>query len=215
MIPLGVLASARVAAGGGGSLVGTPVGSASSTTVGATQTFTSVPIGDTSSGRTIIVCAGGYGAGNRTISQVTINGAVAALDVINPSNWFPCGVARLAVPAGTTAEIVVTFSGSVSTAAVTVYSLPTSVAVVGTLASIGTSPVSGVLTSTTAGWTVAMSTKGDNYNMVWTGLAEDYDFQVGSDRYGSASSQTSAGNLTITQTSAGNSGLAAVAYATA
>lgn len=90
---------------------GTEAGSASNRT---TYTFAAASIGAASADRVVIVAAGGSSGSARTISSVTIGGVTANVAVTQGSTTSVggrVGLYYLAVPSGTTADIVVTFSG--------------------------------------------------------------------------------------------------------
>ena len=104
MIPLGVLASARVAASGGGPLTLTYRGTSS------TLSISGLDIGSASATRTVIVVSTHYGvAGTPTC---TINGTSAPADYTTPATFnIIVGIFRLVVPSGTTASITVSSLG--------------------------------------------------------------------------------------------------------
>lgn len=86
-------------------------------------TATAFSIGQAASDRVIVVCIGSGGSSARQVSGVTIGGNAATLAVRSASIARCTGIYYLAVPSGTTADIVATFSGSVDMAHFSVYSI--------------------------------------------------------------------------------------------
>lgn len=207
MIPLGILGSARVTAGG--ALPGTYLGSYTSSTAGTSHTFTGVALGAASSTRTILVIAGGRASNNGVVSGITIGGNAATLDVSSAAAWYPGAIGRLVVPAGTTADVVVTFSMSRAEAAVMVYSLPVAVTVAGSGAQIATDPTVTIATAA-GGWAVAGVIRADA-TQTFGGVTEDASTALGSYWYECGSAATTGSNLVIT-TTGGSSALVAAAY---
>lgn len=111
MIPLGVLASARVAAaGGGGTLEFTGSGYSASWS-STTQTIPAIPIGTPAANRVVIAAISTRVSSGRSVTGVTIGGVAATIDVVT-TTWPSALIARAVVPSGTTADIVLTRSGS-------------------------------------------------------------------------------------------------------
>lgn len=147
----------------------------------STYTFTSASIGTASTGRVIIV---GVGGSNVTVAAITITsvtiGGVSATEISdNRSGQSYCGLYSLQVDTGTTADIVVTWSGVMSACGIGVwaaYNLLSS-----TPTDTGTDSASDPLNTTidvSAGGVVVAYTEnyaGSTPSNVWTGVTEDFD----------------------------------------
>lgn len=107
----------------GNSKLATYLGEYEFTGSSATVTATAFSIGAAADDRVIVVATGGGAAFSRQVSGVTIAGSAATLAVRSASIARCTGIYYLAVPSGTTADIVVTFSGSVDMANFGVYAL--------------------------------------------------------------------------------------------
>lgn len=94
-----------------------------STGSGSSLTWTSVDLGEATSDRVIVVAVAGASAGSRQVSGVTIGGSAATLAARSSSFTMATGIYYLAVAAGTTANIVASFTGSMDDIAITAYSL--------------------------------------------------------------------------------------------
>jgi hypothetical protein len=144
-----------------------------------TFTFTNHSIGAADSSRIVVVGLADAGSGGNTISSVTIGGNSAAIAVQTSGTSTRVGIAYLAVPSGTTATIVATYSGSVSRCFVNVYS------VVGAQngtpfdtdgpAGGGTSSRSITIDAPIGGGVIAISTDGNADDTTWTNATEDND----------------------------------------
>lgn len=100
------------------------VATVSSTANASSYTFTDASIGTAASDRIVCVVVAYRSAGNVTVSSVTIGGnaATAAAECQNFStNTGFCGIYYLAVASGTTANIVVSLSGTAARCCVDVY----------------------------------------------------------------------------------------------
>lgn len=95
----------------------------SATGSGSSLTWTSADLGEATSDRVIVVAVAGASAGSRQVSGVTIGGSAATLAARSSSFTMATGVYYLAVAAGTTANIVASFTGSMDDIAITAYSL--------------------------------------------------------------------------------------------
>lgn len=204
MIPLGVLASARVASAGG-SLSLVYQGVATPTNVAGVSTYTAAPIGTASATRTVIVAATSWSGGSRSISGITIGGAAATLDAIANARTGPSAIARLAVPTGTAADVVVTASDNTPAFSIAVWTVnanvvPVSTAIPGSFGS-GTTSMGAVLSSTTAGGfaIAAHRSRAGARTTTWTNATERYDPGV-AQPYSGADTTTAGGALTITAT---------------
>ena len=90
---------------------------------GSSLTWTSADLGEATSDRVIVVAVAGASAGSRQVSGVTIGGSAATLAARSSSFTMATGIYYLAVAAGTTANIVASFTGSMDDIAITAYSL--------------------------------------------------------------------------------------------
>lgn len=106
------------------------VAATASTSDTTAYTFSSHSIGTASDNRMVVVFINGVeatAATAKTISSVTIGGSTATIAVqagqAVSTNYNVAGIAYLAVPVGTTADIVVTFSGAMSRASIAVYAI--------------------------------------------------------------------------------------------
>lgn len=110
----------------------------------ASYTFSSVDIGGVSATRSVIVCFGGRGAGPTTINAVTIGGVSATIDKQHSPSVSVTGIARAAVPTGTTADVVVTMSTALVRATLAVYTVTGAVSVSGSAQGTASAAVTGV-----------------------------------------------------------------------
>lgn len=97
----------------------------SSTTDASTYTFNSTNIGIADATRLVVVCIATNSGSVRTINRVTINGATATLIQKSDGGSLnsKAGMYALAVPTGTTADIVVNMSNTEGRCIVHVYAL--------------------------------------------------------------------------------------------
>lgn len=180
MIPLGVLAARRPAAGGSPitySVVDTLDGSASVTGSGPyVATVSGVDFGTAASDRTIVICYAAKGTGSATISGVTIGGVTADIDATMADRYSHV-IARAAVPTGTSGAVTVTMSQNVGNFSIVAYRLvgaPVAVADVA-LHAADVSPVTLDLPDAVAdGVAVAIAYNRFGGVVDWTGATEDY-----------------------------------------
>lgn len=181
-------------------------------------TFTGKAIGTAGGHRVIVVGVAGASTTSRTISSVTVGGIAATQIVfaedLGNSLYTPAGLFIARVPTGTTANVVVTWSGGQSRCGVgvwAVYNLD-SIAATGTNSSL-VSPSSLNLTIPPGGVAIGMFSGYDNNSFsahTWVGLTKNFDLatvatnQVG-DSGASLASAAGAVNLTITCTMNGAS----------
>lgn len=206
MIPLGVLASARVAAAGGGGSPLEYLGFARVSGSATSYTFDDVPVGDAAADRSIIVVS--Y-AREKIVSAVTIGGVSATID----QAYAPIvGISRAALASGTTADIVVEYPTAANTAGCTIFIYRA----IGTVSKRTSAAVQDPSSGTGGGsLTLAGVQSGDyiiagNYghyhatyagSCEWSGtagVAEDYDIAAGNAVSGASAQATTSGNLTIT-----------------
>jgi hypothetical protein len=88
---------------------------------GTTITFTAADFGAEATGRRIYVAVLARASVLRTVSSVTIGGVSATLMAGNASSAGPIAIYAANVPTGTSGNVVVTFSGSVTTTVISVY----------------------------------------------------------------------------------------------
>ncbi len=185
--------------------LGTPVESNKSTTTATSHTFSAVAIGTAASDRLVAVCAGNSGYG-QTISSVTVGGVSASQEVaVYYTSALDIWVA--AVPTGTTADIVVTFTGSAE-CGISVWPIyGASGTIYDTLSHSNANPLTGTIDCEAGGAIVAgCSGSGpDTLSWTWVGVTEDHDVEFSSDGHSGASDTfTSAQTgLTVSATATG------------
>lgn len=115
--------------------------------------------------------------GARTINSVTIGGVSATINVQTTDQGNVIGVAVASVPSGTTGDVVVEFSDTMTDAAVALYRVPgiTTTTATDTGTSTAT-PLTTNLDINAGGFAVAMA-KSDNssHTATWTNLTERFD----------------------------------------
>lgn len=152
------------------------ISSATSSASQTSYTFAAQNIGDPATDRLVIVGASGYSTTSRTFTSITIGGTAATMHIrATTAISFPGGIGSLVVPSGSTADIVITFSGSASTAAIVVYAAYRlgSTTPVGTGQSSGTAP--SIALTTVAGGVAMSNIRSGTSNLNWVGLQEDVD----------------------------------------
>lgn len=187
------------------------------------KTFSSVSIGTADSLRYILVgviCLSN-GNGSKTISSVTVAGNSATLLFQSTpandgsNNYSVAGFALIALPTGTTANIVVTCSGSMYGFCITVWKLINlqSTTPVATATSTNANPLSGSI-NVSAGGSAFGVTRGDaSHSNTWSGITERFDISANmgtlsgaSDDFASAQSPLS---ISSTITGGASTGFAA------
>ena len=153
---------------------------------GATVTFTSKSIGTAQTGRRIVVAAGGPGSGSAvTITGVTCGGVAMTQLVQNNTSggggFQTASLWILEVPTGTTADIVVSWSGSSSRCYLgvwAVYGLESEAA--RSTVTSGSDPHTGSITVPGGGVVIGTAAGGAGSSMsyTWTGVTEDFDATV-------------------------------------
>lgn len=179
-----------------------------------TYTFASTSIGTASSDRVVVVVIGSRANAARSISSVTVGGnSATAIATANNSGGGAeiAAIYAVAVPSGTTASIVVTFSAAMLRIAVGVYTLTGTggaVTAYGTATQTpsGSSPTDSTIDCPANGGILAVnfSNSSATSSTTWTGLTERFDVNpetsssgVSSASDNFASAQT---NLTVTAT---------------
>jgi hypothetical protein len=169
------------------------VGSATQSPNTATHTYTAQGIGVAAVDRLVVVGIGARDGGTRAVSGVTIGGVAAGLTAVGPSGNQPSAIAYLVVKAGTTADIVVSFSGgAVARSAIYVWTLYGWQSTTPFHNALG----GGGLTSTATlniphgGVGLAVITKNAITDLSWAGVTEDAETDMGAGAgAGAASSQ--------------------------
>lgn len=182
---VGIFASARVAAGGGGPISSTYQTAAVDTTDAASYSFTSQPIGTASASRRVVVALGWASGSAVTLSSVTIGGVSATIDADtgNATGNRRVYFASAVVPTGTTATVAVTLSGTVVRIGMGLWTL-TGGSPTGQTAVVINAP-SGTLTVTTVSGDVVLaagfsSHTTNSITTTWSGagVTERYDTQI-------------------------------------
>lgn len=205
---LGIVASSHYVASGGESFAFdyvTAIGSGANQTA---YTFSGVSIGAESASRIIVLTVNwDMGGGSPSISAITVNGISATVDVSIVA--LRCAaVARVAVPTGTTADIVVTFSAGSANCVIGVFRSVGATLSVADTKTMFDNPSVVTITGQTGGIIVACARAYLAGVVDWTGATEKYDLAY--DWYASSGALSAAVGATTIQS--GRSGLAAVAY---
>lgn len=187
-----------------------------------TYTFADTPIGPSSGGRLVVIVVAGRAGAGRTISGVTIAGVAASVAITSGSQSNPAGIYYAAIPGGTTADVVVTFSGAMLRAAVSVYTIEghASAAPISTAQDFNsTTTLSVTLNRGVDAVVIAGSLTSSAGTYTWTGLTEnvDADIEAGSGRVSSASGAFAAADpamaVSFVNTSSGAVSLTAACWA--
>lgn len=189
-------------------------GSASNDTNITTYTFTSVSIGTAATNRIVMVAVtSSSGTPARTITSATIAGVSATVLDVNTSFTNRTAFIYANIPTGTTATIVVTFSGAMTRCAVGSYSLYNLKST--NYIDSGTGSFSGTASATVSvpadGIVIAGIVQISNSNpFTWTNVDENYDIPLdaGTAEISGASRQVTTGNnsYTVTATATGSGG---------
>ena len=181
-------------------------------------TFAGMDLGAEALDRTLIVVAGGRSASSVTVTGVTVGGVAATMD-FSPAGNSTVGVARVALAAGLTGDVVVTFSGAMVRAGASVLRVTGggTPAVSATSTSVGGNDATVV--GAAGGFIVAGSFAGTNAavtEVTWTNatrLTDDYVLESGTNYHMTAATSTATGSTAITHDGSGSlSKTAAVAY---
>lgn len=213
MIPLGVLASARHAAGGGGALTyvaSSGLGGSTSTS----RTFTGMALGDAVD-RTVLVAVSISLTSGGSITTMTVNGNAATLDVVSSSTTSPsASIYRVSLTAGVTSgDIVVTTSNPNIYTWVSVYQYPGALTVVDTdsqYVSTSVTSFSRTLTTSAGGFAVAaigVRSNSAGAACAWTGVTEDYEDAPVSGIGSAAHASTTGADITAAASLTGGSSL--------
>lgn len=199
----------------------TYVSTATDTSNGAIYTFTGQNIGTPAADRYLVVEVGGSG-GTTTLSGVTVGGTPMTIHVQSNNATGCSAICGLLYPSGSTADIVVTFSGSKNRAGIGVHTLNklqsttpvhTNSAFDSTNADVSTTinyQEGGAVIG--AAWVVAAN----GQSWTWTNLTEDFDSTVESNDVGTAAnkattSTVSGETITATLSTTGKNKILAVA----
>lgn len=176
----------------------------SSTSDLTTYTFSSQNTGTAAADRYIIVAIESRSAtSGRTISTVTVGGE-SATQVVQQTNSTSganvCGLYIVALPTGTSGDVVVTFSGGMARAAIQLYRADdlASATAVDTDNSVANAP--SVTLTTAAGFAVGCVFSQNTTTASWANLTEDSEEAPEGTPCTSASATTSAGTVTPTCT---------------
>lgn len=206
-IPVGVLASARVAAGA--SLEYHDEVTAS--TDWASSFTINVPIGTAHTARTVIITLGSRSA-VRTLTTATIGGVTATVHKYSGDWWEHALILSAAVPTGTTADVYVQFNDWMRSPCVFSYSIASAITEVSTGLVGGTTSSVGSLSTSDGGFAVAIRSCVSSSYGPWSGVTEDELATFNGYRYTSASAATDGTGLTISCASTDGSSLAAATF---
>lgn len=219
MIPLGVLASARVPPSGG-TLTATWLGGTQfQDDLGKTKTYSNVPLGPASDARTVVVAVGNRVGSGGLIASVTIAGVAATIDA-QPSPHASVALARAQVPAsaGTSGTVVITkFSVEWVFGILGVWHIDAPVAVTDSDSAYvgsGTGTMSRTLTTSPGGVILAAASEYGSATWTWAGAAERLDANPYTNVSGTAADAATTGadlTISVTPSAAGNYGGLAVA----
>ena len=206
MIPLGMLASARVPLSGG-TLTATWLGGTQfQDTSGKTKTYSNVPLGPASDARTVVVAVGNRVSAGNLIASVTIAGVTATIDA-QPSPHASVALARAQVPAsaGTSGTVVITkVSNEWVFGILGVWHIDAPVAVTDSdwvYVGSGTGTMSRTLTTSPGGVVLAAAAANGSATWTWAGAAERLDANPHADFSGTAADAATTGaDLTISVT---------------
>jgi hypothetical protein len=152
-----------------------------------TYTFASQAIGPASPDRYVIVCIGSRANSARSISSVTIGG-IAATAVVTANNATAgadmAAIYIALVPTGTTASVVVTFSGAMLRCVIGVYSMVqngrATATNTNTATPSGTTPTTTLTVPSNGSLVAAVWAQSSvSASVTWTGPTEDFDLQPG------------------------------------
>ncbi len=171
----------RAAAGGGVLPTVSYRATYSSTTDLTTYTFNTCDIGTASATRLVVVQVHGQpSSGTRAVNTLTIGGT-GATGYQNTARLYHTSLWALAVPTGTTADIVVTFNGTVNNCLISVYALydlSSNTPVASNEAAANGTSVSLTLSAQKDGIVIGGITGAANTTTTWTGVTERYDTAV-------------------------------------
>ena len=176
-----------------------------------TYTFSGMDLGEAASNRYIVVVAGNYDSGVKTLSSMTIGGE-SATEVLSVSdNGCVVSIGIAAVPTGATGDVAITWSGTTVRCGIGVYRLVNLQSSTPTATASDTSEDSGVLSASLEipsdgcgiGYVVALGDGGAR-TWTWTNLTEDFDASMEETTTHSGAMSTTAGTLARTATASGS-----------
>jgi hypothetical protein len=178
---------------------------------GTSFTFNTISIGTAPGAgetRYIVLVVGFEGTSNQTITGATYNGSAASLVVASSASQAATAIFVGAISSGTTANFVVTTSGNVRAVGIGVYRLINPGSSGAAYASTSSETPSGnVLTlsvnSPTSGYVIGVTQvkDGSGATMTWSGLTENYDYDIRSGDIASSASLSASGTpVAITAT---------------
>lgn len=167
----------KVGGGRGGRLLPSYayVTSNSSTADATTYTFAGTSLGTAGPNRLIVVATALRSAASNSYSSVTVGGVAATDVVVQNAAQTNVGLHQILVPTGTTADIVVTMTGTGSRCVIGVYALYN--LSLGTARATGTSTAATLALSVNTqpqGIVLATAYCGGSSSEVWTGATQDY-----------------------------------------
>lgn len=165
--------------------VATYIATGTSTVNNASYTFTNANIGVAAADRIVLVAitARGASVGNYSVTSLTIGGNAATVDgTTNAVNGREAATfAYLLVPAGTTATIVVNFSGTMDVCALHIYNINGQASNTPVGSAVDGAGAPSVSPGTQTNGCAVCCVMGDtNTNYTWTNATEDYDTALGS-----------------------------------
>lgn len=184
-----------------------------------TYTFTNAAIGVADATRRVVLAVHwGQATNNRTLSSATIGGIAATIhNQQNPGNLASVAIISALVPTGTTATIVINFSGSADRCAVGVFRAINESSASPSDTQVDTSFTSNALSVTLTvpdgAWVLAASTNatGAGITHTWTNVTSQYDAPFGDAAGGTKTagfvSGLAAQSRTITDQLSGSSSL--------
>ena len=141
--------------------------------------------------RTIkIAVSGGTNLAARTLSGVTVNGDAAIIDIQNSATGVVAAITSRNVATGTTADIVVTFSGVVFGCAIGVYRIIDATTTPADTDTSSADPSSLSLNAPANSYVIAVGANRNRGTFTWTGVNERYDLDMDTTDNGSGASQT-------------------------
>jgi hypothetical protein len=157
----------------------------SSTSDLTTYSFTGVSIGAAAGNRYIILGVTGSSGTTSAISTVTVNTVAATLLAQASGSTVATGLYIYKISSGTTADISVTFAGSKQRCAVSVWRVTgidseTPYNTNSNTAAVSTSSLSTTVNTVNGGFIVAAAQRGGTVGgtTTWTGVSENYDFNL-------------------------------------
>lgn len=152
---------------------------ASSSSDSSTYTFTSQNIGTASSDRYIVGVIGSRKSGaSATITSATIGGIDAIVVLNSPFTGTSTGYTGIIiapVPTGTTATVVINFSGTMVRCTLGLYALTNINPTAFDTGSAGGTSLSGSVDVRAGGVTIGVAANSINTAVTWSSLTEDYD----------------------------------------